>query len=1820
MTGPFDKKDDEFDWDSELSKWEKAFEPEIAKEPKTPPDATPGLVPAAATPAETPNAPPVPERAPPPPASSPSLGASPAKPPRPAPSAPRLPNAPPVPVSTKPRVSAPLDLTGGEEEEPTHVKEVPTGLRQTAPPPAARPSRGGLAQLFGRGEPPSSRGRMSTRPAAEEIENAANEAGIDLTSLPPSAPPRPAAGRVPSEEDPQEVTRVSESLDALRKVAVSSAPPAAPIVGAGGLLLAPGLREHDPDGETSVVEHLASLPQVEGTSDAPTAGSFPIPSLDGPALEITGGAEEPYELPELPPVASAESELEVVGVIDPEAQLEPVEEAHHEEEPDPMLERADWLEDEARRRQIPGERARGLLAVSEIHAARGDRASALRLAVEARDLAPELPLTHVQLRGLLPPSDKQALLDALEVARRYPTTREAALHDVLLAAIAEHVTGNDEAMTEHWREASRIAPDDARVILGSAALSLATGKIEGESLAIPEREDLVTVVEAVHNALRARGAKAPAPKIPLVDESLRHAREAIAKGDLARASEALAALRTVPELEGAASWATFALAGAVPGEARVRSAEAIRGRSTRRARRGLAARGLELGDVELVQGALASADAFSADERLALGLLAGADEVALHELDGLGDTESSFVAAAASLLDRGPTTHLAGSAAGKRALRLARSLAAGSDDLAEAVLQRADDSPEEARALLLSLSLGKGEFSEVSDALTRSAPGDSDTPDLTRSLTAALVAERARDTTRAASAYEAARRAEPRHEGALRALASLRPELDLASALTTLAEEAPEGAARALLAIEAVTRTAGGDDDARLVALEAAHKSAPELPVAPFLAERIARRRGAEELLLQWVRSRRAAANDPLEKAIDSVREALLVADVDAPLASERLEEAHRARPDDVALRELHERLAATPLDDRAAWREARAAKTVGSSRQLLLLEAALEHERSGEGEKARADAEAAVSAYPGLSHVVRDRLDLANGVVARLADDLLNLAKTTADPRTRREAYERLAEIDLEGRGDAASALLWHRAVLDESPDHLASLRYVENAFISAGGEELEAVATSIARALDGTPGGECAAHAELASRLRMRAGDWLGTYDLAALAKSQPSPTTFALRLYNAHARVRGDAAEELESTRALIERSTRPSETASLLVEAAGAAERMGDATEAQALLERAVNEDPNDWLAWDELSAARHAVGDLAGAAEALEAAARVSLVRQHQLEGYYAAATAWLDEAKNTDRAIAAFEHVAAIEITYKDTFAKLSGCYAAKGARSELANLLERRSATVTDPAERVQIDLERGRVLADVGDTAGARAAFEAALEREPDHAGALAASADLAAKLEDWDGAEKAWVRLARLLATPEEQKEIYVRLGDLYAERAVNLSRAEVAYKEVLKRAEGDVPTLEKLVRVHKKQGDAAQALAAQQTLLQRATTPNEKRQRTLELADVYETVVHDNRKAEQTLDAARRELPTDVVLLRALAEFYARHKQTPAVHILLDRAAADTKRAFAAGRFSPALFEVMATVHDLRGKKDAARAVNAALAAFSGTPSDVPGAGTRAADPRLDDLLAPEVVTPALRSLFARTGAALDAAFPLDPRTLRPTPLPASARDVAEVLQSYAQAMGLSGVQVFVSPTLGPTCVAAGGASTILVLGEPLLSVANERARAFLLIRSLKLLQTRASALTRVQGRDLPVLVAAWLMALNPSWQPQGMNPAQIAEVTKRLQPGLPKKPDPDLGLLALEVAGALGAQATILGPAMLGWVNRTALLALGDPNAALEGIALSQGTKGGLPSTPAERATWIGRTAEARDLLAFSVTDAFADARTRSGAG
>jgi predicted Zn-dependent protease len=1545
----------------------------------------------------------------------------------------------------------------------------------------------------------------------------------------------------------------------------------------------------------------ASLPDV--------IESIPVDSIDEPS-DTDAEAKTP-----LPPMRGWEDEKPASLWLDEAARAE-------------FEDRAAWLEQEARARADKTARARGLLVAGELLAMLGRREPAYSVTAEARDLVPSSALSHRQARALLSwPPDPDDHLEALDAEARAGPPGPPRIHSMLLAVDSLRMTGNDRGASARIDDALRAAPGDARVAVALAirALSASTA---GSASRLPGDPQVATIAHAAASCLQLRGNDVKVAPVASVSSNvlILRTRQALDRGDVEGAIANIVELARLPELASAALWLASALGAMISGRRRdaARWLGELIQRGEVRAIRPLLARAIELDDSTLLAKCLDGAGPMTSAERVILGALGNrpypADDphvAAAAATPGMQPLIFAIDTMAATWspeqFQRGAT----GSPMARLEMLLGKALGASipSETLGPLL---GDDRPPAASGVALEHAVRCGRFNDVSQIVQ--AWGTSRGSDRERAAgayTAALVALRGRQPARALEAFKAARSADPSSEATLRGLASLEPT-DLALELKALADELQEGLRATLARIEAVERARrSGSDVALMEMLERAHEAAPSFPIAAFLAGRLALNEGDLAQTLAWTRRRRLVTTDAVEGSLETIREALLIASQEPKVAAECLFEAHVARPTDVSLRELYERLAEdAAASGRAAWLEQRLAHLTGDARAVVALEAAREFEAAGDKEGALRCAFAAGDASS-LGRIAHERAEIGAGQFARLTDQLLTFVRERqGDATAQREAHERLAVLDATVRQDAGSALLWHRAILEEHPAHLPSLRYVEHYLIGEGrDDELEPVATSIARSLRGTGAGECTAHAELAAHLQTRIAATSNagfSREMLEIGFSEGEPSLWALRAMAAQASSDGDYGMQLSAWKSLAARAYRPSDAAILLYRAADAALHYEDVDEARALLEQAAVRDPGDVRTWSSLAELRMRIGDANGAAEAFEAMARSSGVALRQRSAWYEAGRLWDDIVGDAPRAIAALEAVGALDVEHTDVFERLASLYAGRQMHAELADLLERQITRTTDPSQRIELEVRRGRALLTLGDLVRARAAFEGALQIRPDHADALSSFADLSIHQRDWEAAEQALVRLARLLPSQDEQRGVYLRLSDLYSHHLLNLSRAEVALKEVLKRAPDDVDTAHRLIDIYKRQNDPTPAIEIQQELVARATSPEQRRARLLELAALQEHGARDPRRAERTLEAARREFPQDLGLLRELTEFYQRHQQAPAVKILLDRVAGDARRALAAGQISPIVFETLGTVFELRGRKDGARVAQGMIEALEARPFDLRGGGDRALDPQVDDWLAPESLSPALRALLAKAGDALDAAAGLNLRELRATPAkPNSA--MAHFAARVAAGIGISGLQVFTSPKIALACLPVSSTPPSILLGEALAD--QERIGPFLVVRALKLVKARASALARLPGPELSVLVAAWLKCFNPPWRPKWAAAAALDAAYGKVRAALPRHLEPSLAVLGLEAGAAMEEASLPLGSFAIEWADRASLLALGDPSLAFEAIAA---TIGDTWNGATDRSGWIARTPEALSLAAFAVSDAFVQARARLG--
>jgi hypothetical protein len=248
----------------------------------------------------------------------------------------------------------------------------------------------------------------------------------------------------------------------------------------------------------------------------------------------------------------------------------------------------------------------------------------------------------------------------------------------------------------------------------------------------------------------------------------------------------------------------------------------------------------------------------------------------------------------------------------------------------------------------------------------------------------------------------------------------------------------------------------------------------------------------------------------------------------------------------------------------------------------------------------------------------------------------------------------------------------------------------------------------------------------------------------------------------------------------------------------------------------------------------------------------------------------------------------------------------------------------------------------------------------------------------------------------------------------------------------------------------------------------------------------------------------------------------------------------------------------------------------------------------------------------------RALLKQTGSMLDEAFPMDLQSLRAGPLPPDLTDLGTAIKAVAASIGVHDLEIYVTPALGPTCVPVSSSPAQIVLGASLAASDDASVRDFLLMRAIKILQTRACVLSRTAPIDLLPTVAAFIKTLSPEFSPSGVDPKRFSEALERLSKVKPARIGPDVTALAVDVGASLDNRASTVNVAVNGWGDRAALLAQGSLSTAIRAIAWAGGHPSGPPASGRDRSTWIGRNAEARDLIVFVASDEFGQARKRLG--
>ncbi|QQR89495.1 MAG: tetratricopeptide repeat protein [Myxococcales bacterium] len=793
-----------------------------------------------------------------------------------------------------------------------------------------------------------------------------------------------------------------------------------------------------------------------------------------------------------------------------------------------------------------------------------------------------------------------------------------------------------------------------------------------------------------------------------------------------------------------------------------------------------------------------------------------------------------------------------------------------------------------------------------------------------------------------------------------------------------------------------------------------------------------------------------------------------------------------------------------------------------------------------------------------------------------------------------------------------------------DQNPTNKALARALQRSFIQLGNkDELSSIDARMGELLDSVS--DCTTHTRAAARYalsqssaRASAADKI----LLRTDETQLSDSWIARRLLGAA--LRTNNIERTAISRQIIaEGASRNSEKAPFALRAVSVLEFQGQSQEAANLLTKSIGGNEVSFHFEEELARLFFEMGEGKAAAEHFEAAARLCHLPSHSLCLWHHAGSIWQDEVADRTKAVAALEQAAAIDIAYSDVFDRLRRLLQDHGGLRQLAALTLERIKAGGDPRSVVELHVQLADLYQQLGKADEAKKHLELALSTEPDHLDALREFAELSSASESWEDAANAYIRIARISRDHDELRRIFLALGSIYESKTPDAKRAEAAFKRVIRIAPDDLTAMQRLAKVYVDDGNMAQAIETLSHLVDKDLDPERNRDHRLKLAQAYESSGK-LRQAEQTLERARKHTPADIIVIQSLADFYDRQGATSAYAMHLNRATDDFRHAIRNDLSDAAAWHGLVRVLGWREKHDAARAC--ASAALSTGIVDIeiskllsPDGAARldiqnASNDELDQLLSPEMLAPAVRTLFTLSASAMEKLFPIDLRSFKAQKIGRREKS-REIADRVSALLGRSAAHVHVTESTSHLCVPISSNPLSILISRDLIETTNDDELFFLMARAIKVADSSLSVTSRTKPYDVALLLASVIHICDPEFFPPGIEIEELEVYSKHMNKYLSKRLKQQIIPHALEVSAMQNFDPGILGNLAFQLGSRFGLLLLGSAPSAVAALLKLHGHPD-PSSNLARRIVAIREINELSSLISFAISEEHFEARLR----
>lgn len=532
-----------------------------------------------------------------------------------------------------------------------------------------------------------------------------------------------------------------------------------------------------------------------------------------------------------------------------------------------------------------------------------------------------------------------------------------------------------------------------------------------------------------------------------------------------------------------------------------------------------------------------------------------------------------------------------------------------------------------------------------------------------------------------------------------------------------------------------------------------------------------------------------------------------------------------------------------------------------------------------------------------------------------------------------------------------------------------------------------------------------------------------------------------------------------------------------------------------------------------------------------------------------------------------------------------DAFARLRALLEQQSRHEELAELLSLRLGVTSNPFEATALRMARAELFAGpLADRAAAKAELRTVLEKEPQHARALARLADLESDDGEHAAAAELLIRRAWIERSPENLREIFLRLGRIYVRRIPDPKRAIGAYSRVLQLEPTNHEALDALSQLYVGLGENRNAAVITERLIQMEDHPERRAGYLVRLGHLAERS-GDNFGAAAHFRRAVELAPRNLDAIWELARFLEKVRDGAGRRALLDRASEDLRLSVADTPGDRKLLSALVAVSRWRGRTVVAAAAAELLAAVTAAgpkPEPLPAWAappqdgrrlTALANAAVDERTFPPGVPPSVRQLLRSLGAPLMKGMKINLAALGIAGAArlAPGRTPRDLFDRVAADLGGGAYELFVVPAdqatpSGPARLfIVPGDPPAVVMGAPVLQLGAD-AHRFAAGRMLRLATSHLDLLLAGTEADAGAWLSAMIRPFVPTYRHHSVPEELVAVRATRANRILSRRLRHEVMPYALESSGSLDLGSLRRG--IRDGANRVGLLACGSVVAAL----------------------------------------------------